>query len=449
MIAVNQEPATMDPTLTQSGSDFVSVENWGEYLIQKMPNGDLKPGLLSAWNISPDGRLMDLALRRGVKFHSGDSLTVKDVQFSFERGRAKNSTVKTRLSLVEHFEVMDDYRFRLHFKTPDITYVPNRGGVMIGSKSYYERVGEDQLVTKPVGTGPYKLVNHAPGEYADIERFEGYWGPKPPVKEARIFFIPEDTTRMAKLLAQEVDLIQGLPYPSVKDVQKRPDFKLVNLATNQPTQAVVFSNYNPKVPWRDRRVRLAMAYAIDADSIVCGLAQGIPNRLGLAPGELGYDPNLKPYPYDPKKAKKLLAEAGYPNGFEFKMYWPATGRSQMAREIGEAVASYLEAIGLRPKLTGEENAAYMARRRGAKSVDTEYMAIGPTGRAGAPDPCLLSGSVLFDWRVGKAYYTNPELDKLVAQAKATVNDAKRAEKSSSGRSRSAMTKSPLFPYSAP
>ena len=366
MVAVSQEPATMDPTLTQSGSDFVVVENWGEYLIQKMPNGDLKPGLLSAWRVSPDGGLMDCTLRKGVKFHSGDSLTAKDVQFSFERGRAKNSTVRTRLGLVERFEMIDDYRFRLHFKTPDITYIPNRGGVMIASKSYYDRVGEDQFVKQPVGTGPYRLVKYAPGEYVDIERFEGYWGPKPPIKEARIFFVPEDTTRMAKLLSKEVDLIQGLPYPSVKDVQKRPDFKVIRLATNHPTQAVVFSNYNPKVPWKDKRVRLAMAHAIDADSIIKNVAQGIPNRLAyLAPGELGYDPNLKPYPYDPKKAKKLLAKAGYPNGFEFKLYWPVTGRSQMSREIGEAVASYLEAVGLRPKLTGEENAAYMARRRGA------------------------------------------------------------------------------------
>ena len=427
MIAVNQEPASLEPILTQSGADFVVVENWGEYLIQKTPSGELKPGLATSWKVSPDGKTVEFALRKGVKFHSGDPLTVSDVKFSFERGQAKNNTVKTRLGLVEKFEVIDDYRFKLYFKTPDVTYISNRGGVMIASKIYYDRVGEEQFVRQPVGTGPYKFVQNVPGEYVDIERFEDYWGQKPSVREARFYFVPEDTTRLAKLQAKEVDLIQSVPYPLVKQIEQRTDLKVVKLATNHPTQGVIFANSNPKVPWHDRRVRLAMAYAIDCDAITKKIAYGIPQRLAyLAPGELGYDPNLKPYPYDPKKAKALLAEAGYPNGFEFKIYWPITGRSQMSREIAEAVGAYLEVVGLRPQLVGEEYAAYYARRRGAKAPDAEYVVCGTTGRAGAPDPSYYL-DLFYSSQGGQSVYSNPEFDKVVAQAKATVDNAKRAE----------------------
>jgi peptide/nickel transport system substrate-binding protein len=298
---------------------------------------------------------------------------------------------------------------------------------MIGSKAYFDRVGEEQFVKKPAGTGPYKLVQYASGEYADIERFEDYWGQKPSVKEARILFVPEDTTRLAKLQSGEVDLIQSVPYPLVKEIENKPNFKITKLATNHPTQSLIFANRNSKVPWHDRRVRLAMAYAIDCDAIIKHVAQGIPHRLAyLGPGELGYDPKLKPYPYDPKKAKQLLAEAGYPNGFDFTLYWPSTGRSQMSRELAEAVGSYLEVVGLRPKLSGEENASYMARRRGAKAPDADYVACGPNGRAGAPDPTYYL-DLFYASEGGQSVYSNPEFDRVVAEAKATPNDAKRAE----------------------
>jgi peptide/nickel transport system substrate-binding protein len=335
--------------------------------------------------------------------------------------------MKTRLNLVEKFDLIDDYRFKLRFKTPDVTYIPNRGGPMIVSKSYFDRVGEERFVKQPVGTGPYKFVHHVPGEYVDIERFEGYWGEKPSVKETRFYFVPEDTTRLAKLKAGEVDLVQNLPYPLIKDFERNPEFKLVRLATNHPTECVVFSNRNPKTPWYDRRVRLAMAYAIDCDAINKNVAHGVPNRWAyLAPGELGYDPSLKPYPYDPKRAKELLAEAGYPNGFEFKFYWPITGRHAMSREIAEAVAAYFEAIGLRPKLVGEEYAAFFARRRAGKAPDAEYVVCGTSGRAGAPDPTYYL-DLFYSTDGGQSVYSNPEFDKIVAQTKATVDDTKRAE----------------------
>jgi peptide/nickel transport system substrate-binding protein len=203
--------------------------------------------------MSPDGKEIEFTLRKGVKFHSGDPLTVKDVQFSFDRGKAKNPLTQSRLRSVERFEAIDDYRYKIRFKTPDVTFIPNRG-VWQSFQNLLRQGGEEEFGHEPVGTGPYKFVRHAPGEYVDIERFEDYWGEKPSVKEARFYFIPENTTRLAKLKSGEVDLIGNCPYPLVKDVEKSPGLKVVRLASNHPTVSVVFANRNPKTV-ADKRVR--------------------------------------------------------------------------------------------------------------------------------------------------------------------------------------------------
>ena len=210
---------------------------------------------------------------------------------------------------MDRLEVIDDYRFKVYFKMPDVTFIPNRAGaVLISSKGYYDRVGEDQFVKKPVGTGPYKFLRHVPGEYVDIERFEDYWGVKPSVQEARFHFVPESTTKVAMLKEGEVDIINTCPYPLVGDIEKSSGLKTVKLAGNHPTPSVAFSTRNLKTPWHDRRVRLAMACAIDRNAIIKNVLYGIPNNYAFfAPYEIGYDPDLKPYPYDPKKAKELLA----------------------------------------------------------------------------------------------------------------------------------------------
>jgi peptide/nickel transport system substrate-binding protein len=427
-IAIGQEPTSIDQSLVYLGADYFAVENWGEHLIHKDPNGDLKPGLATSWKVEPNGKLIEFTLRKGVKFHSGDPLTSKDVEFSFERGRAKNTTQRTRLVSVEKFEIIDDYRFRIHFKEPDVLFIPLQGNPMIISKAYYDRVGEDKFVKQPSGTGPYKLANYVPGEYVDIERFEDYWGPKPPVREARFYFVPEDSTRVAKLKAGEVDLIASVPYTSVRDLEKNPDMKLVKNAPGHPTPMIQFGTKNPKMPWYDRRVRMAMALAIDYDSIIKNVLFGIPQRYAvIAPYELGYDPAVKPYAYDPKRARALLAEAGYPNGFEFQLSWLVTGRAPMIRETVEAIAAYFEAVGIRTKLLAEETEPWNARRRAGKAPTAVYVGLDSNGAmAGSVDPCHFMYTMLRT-DAGFSVYGNPEYDKVMDEARATVDDAKRGE----------------------
>ncbi len=124
LIAIGMEPINLDVSLTSDGGDWPVVENYGEYLISQQPNGELKPGLASSWKVSPDGKIIDFTLRKGVKFHSGDPLTVKDVVFSIERGKEKNITVRSRLESLERIEAIDDYHFRIYFKEPDVPLSP-------------------------------------------------------------------------------------------------------------------------------------------------------------------------------------------------------------------------------------------------------------------------------------------------------------------------------------
>jgi peptide/nickel transport system substrate-binding protein len=424
-VATGQEPSSIDQSLAGVGGDYTIVENYGEYLIQRTPNGDLKPGLAASWKVSPDGKIVEFTLRKGVKFHSGDAFTAKDVEFSFERGRAKNQTVKTRLRSVDRFEVVDDFRFKIYFKAPDVTFIPGRAAAMIVSKTYYDKVGEEKFVRNPVGTGPYKFASYTPGESIDIERFDGYWGEKPSVKEARFIFVAEDITRVAKLKTKEVDMITTCPYPLVSDLEKTPNLKIVRLATNHPSPSVVFANRNPKTPWHDKRVRMAMAHAINYDSILKNVFHGIPNRYPfLAPYELGYDPQLKPYTYDPQRAKKLLAEAGYPNGFDLNFYWIVTGRFPF-KEAAEAIASYFEAVGIRTKLIGEEPMKNLSRHRSSKTPEAEYVGLFSHGRAGGVDPTQFMDLMLGS-EGGFSVYSNPQFDKIVEEAKAVVEDKKRA-----------------------
>jgi peptide/nickel transport system substrate-binding protein len=344
IIATNIEPDTLDITSSRNAPNArQAMTNVTEALVGFDTDGTPTP-TIAEWVSGPDNKYIDFKLRQNVKFHSGDELTAEDIVFSDARMTAKTSIYSIRRNpTISSVEAVDKYTARFHMKSPDVTMLALRLLVVV-SKKYYDRVGEDEFVKKPMGTGPYKVADYKPGQFLELVRNEDFWGPKPQVEKARFVFAKEDTTRTAMLKTGEADMIVNASFNDAAEL-KAAGFKTAIVPV--PTTMGIRFNSNTKVaPTRDLKVRQAMAHAIDANAIVKGLFQGVPATYPrLAPGDRGFDPNLKAYEFNPALSKKLLAEAGYPNGFSIPMVY-FTGGDVGTRETAEAITLYLKAVGI-------------------------------------------------------------------------------------------------------
>jgi peptide/nickel transport system substrate-binding protein len=327
-------------------------------LVKPMPGNLLSPSLAESWTVSADQRVYEFKLREGLKFHNGDPFTAEDVKFSFHR--AKGSKVlhdKVReVAVVGPSRV----RFMLHEPWPDfMTYYGSivSGAGWIVPKKYVERVGDDGFKRAPVGLGPYKFVSHAPGIELVMEANEGYWRKIPSVKRLVFKMVPESTTRMAMLKRGEVDIAYLLDVPQAQEVKRDPNLKLAFSGGIAIFYLDFLEQWDPKSPWNDRRVRLAANYAIDRQALSDAETLGASKPAGNhVPRTFEFALPLEPYPYDPAKAKQLLAEAGYPNGFdggELHQLPPYFS-------LGEAIAQYMQVVGIRLRMRPMERAAYMS-----------------------------------------------------------------------------------------
>jgi len=424
-VAMNADPDVLDMTQsTNPPQGLATMDNVYDSLDNQTPNGDVIPGVAESWDIQDGGKVIVFHIRHGVTFHSGDPLTAKDVVWSHERYLKKGRFYGIFTRFLSKVEATDDYTVKFTFKQPDAQYIPVHP-LPIASKTYYDRVGEAEFAKHPVGTGPYKIANYLPGQYLDLEAYDKYWGPKPQIKKARFYFVKDDNTRLAKLQAGEVDMIMATPYAAY-DSLKSAGFNLVKLPVH-PTQSIQFHLKNPKVPWHDVRVREAIAYAVDKKAIVKGLLHGLPTDYPrLMPDEVGYDPNLKDYKYDPAKARQLLNEAGYANGFTMPLYY-STGVYFGTQETTEAVALYLKQnLNITTKTQGIELIQLLQMIfKSAGDPKAEYVAV-----AGLPVANLataLEGIGLAYY--GKAFgalYDDPALDKLYEEGNSKLNVADQA-----------------------
>jgi peptide/nickel transport system substrate-binding protein len=418
------EPDTFDITATKDpGGSFVVLQNIYEQLWGfDAHNKPVKT--LADWTIAPDWHTITFEIRPGVKFQSGDELTADDVVFSFKRIAARSPMYRRDTKLVDKVEALNRYTVRFTFNTPYFGFF-NSAIVYLVSQAYFARVGETEAVTHPNGIGPYQFVDYKPAQYVDLAASPNYYGKQPEVRAARIYFVKDEETRVAKLKAGEVDLIMDTPYPAIPGLEK-DGFRVVG-AESWPVCTMQFQLNNPDSPWHDRRVRLAVAHAIDGDAIVNGLLQGIPKRYpALAEGEFGYDPDLKNYTYDPALSRKLLAEAGYPNGFAMPLYYWA-GTFYGIRETAEAVALYLKAVGIAAKPEGLDPTKVMAMlRRSATDTHQVYagvMAV-PITNTGM-DPTESVG-LMYLSTGPVSNYKNPALDATIIKMLHEPDNTKRA-----------------------
>lgn len=422
--ATPSEPDTLDITSTKDpGGSYVVLQNIYEQL-WRMDANNQPVKSVADWTIAPDWHTITFHIRPGIKFQSGDELTADDVVFSFGRIAAHSPMYRRDTKLVDRVEALDRYTVRFTFNTPYFGFF-HSAIVELESKPYLARVGDAAFADHPNGIGPYKFVDYKPAQYIDLAASANYYGKEPAVRAARILFAKDEETRIAKLKAGEVDLITDTPYPAIADL-KSAGYRVVG-AESWPVCAVQFQLNNPDSPWHDKRVRLAIAHAIDGDAIVKGLLQGIPKRYPyLAAGEFGYDPDLRQYRYDPALAKRLLAEAGYPQGFSMPLYYWA-GTFYGIRETAEAVALYLRNVGITAQPEGLDPTKVMALLR-RSAMDTHQVYAGvmamPITNTGM-DPTESVG-LMYLSTGAVSNYRNPELDAVIKKMLGTFDNDQRA-----------------------
>jgi peptide/nickel transport system substrate-binding protein len=356
-------------------------------LIEFGQTGEYVPGIAESWKMSPDGKTWDLMLRKGVRWHNGDTLTSEDVVYGIARMRrpeiSAGQFVSDLLDNLTKVEAVNDYHVRYHFKKPFPVFPFFVNSALPVPKMYIEKVGDDVFSNeKPVGMGPFKFVRRVKGSEYEFEAFEQYFGTVPPVKTLILKIMPENATRMAALKAGEIDVAKDVQGRMLQEVKRTPGLSVVTT----PSGAVSYMNFSHRYekdsPWADLRVRKAVAYAMDLETIAKTIFQGeaTPAVFPDCSFCFGMPKEMKPWPYDPEKAKALLTEAGYPNGLpgEWDLQTQISGSAPFQPEVAQAAAGYLAKIGIKTRYQLIEGGAYAAAFKAKKLKGLPTKASGET-----------------------------------------------------------------------
>ena len=357
-IHVSLVPTWFDPAETTGiVTPFMVMYALHDAMVKPLPGNPLAPSLAESWTQTPDGLAYEFVLRKGVRFHNGDPVTAEDVKFSFERYRgAASKTFKERVAAVDIVSPTR-VRFRLKEPWPDFLtfYSSATGAGWIVPKSYVTKVGDEGFKKAPIGAGPYRFVSFTPGVELVLEAMDQYWRRSPHVKRLVFKTIPDPSTRFAALKRGEIDITYWMTASLGDELRRTPGLTLKPSLANNSYWVYFVDQWDPKSPWHDRRVRLAANYAIDRQAINQAETLGFSKMTySMIPSHFEYFWQPPPIPFDRARAKQLLAEAGYPNGFEAGDFTC----DAVHAGIAEPVANDLQAAGMRVKLRPLERASY-------------------------------------------------------------------------------------------
>jgi len=388
-------------------------------MVKPMPGQPAAPSLAESWSVSKDGLVYEFVLRKGVKFHDGEPVTAEDVKFSFDRYRGSaKKTLKDRVVAVETPDPTH-VRFRLKAPWPDFLtfYTGASGAGWIVPKKYVEKVGDEGFKKAPVGAGPYRFVSFTPGVELVMEANEHYWRKAPSVKRLVFKVIPDESTRLAALKRGEVDIVYSVRGELAEEMQRTPGLSLKPAVIQAPFWLYFADQWDAKSPFHDQRVRLAASLAIDRPTINQALTLGFSKLTGsIIPNNFEYFWQPPAPGFDPAKAKKLLAEAGYPNGFDAGDYYCDASYAN----LGEVVLNNLQAVGIRVQLRPLERAAFFKSYADKKLKNIIQGASGAFGNAAT----RLEAFVIADGTY--VYGSYPDLDGLFGEQAAEL-DSKRRE----------------------
>ncbi len=414
------------------------------YLVERNEKSQLQPGLATEWK-TVDPLTWEFKLRRGVKFHDGSDFTAADVVASIERVPTvanSPSPFTAYTKQIKEMVVVDPYTIRFKTATPYPLMPSDMTQVLIISKAAAKASTEDFNSGKAaIGTGPYKLIRYVKGDRIELARNDGYWGGKTPWEKVTLRLLPQDAPRVAALLAGDVQVIENVPTSDAATLKKDKRLsvfrtvadRLIYLHIDSDRDASPFITDKAgkplaKNPLKDARVRKAMSKAINRPAIVERVMEGEAIAAGqLIPDFLfGATKNLKVEPYDPDGAKKLLAEAGYPEGFGLTIHAP-NNRYVNDAKVAQAVAQMLSRVGIDTKVVAMPSATFFTQ---ATELKFSLMLVGWSTGTGEASSSLKA--LLMTYNRDKGYgtanrgrYSNLKVDALTEDALQTVDDVKR------------------------
>ncbi len=413
VIGMVLEPPHLDPTAGAAAAiKEVGYANIFEGLTRIGPDGAVQPGLAESWEISDDGKVYTFKLHTGVKFHDGADFSAEDVKFSIDRAMAEDSVnpQKGLYSAIKKVEVVDPATVVVTLEHPQGAFLWNMGW---GEAAIVSPASADGNKEKPIGTGPFKFENWAKGSSITLVKNPDYWGEEVALDKAEFRIIPDAAAAVPALLSGDVHAFSNMPAgDALPQIESDPRFKVVIGSTEGET---VLATNNKKEPFDKLEVRQAIAHALNRDEIIAGTPPGLGVPIGshFAPHHPAYVDLTGTYPYDPEKAKELLAQAGFPDGFSATLKLPPPG---YARDGGQIIASQLRQVGINLEIIPLEWADWLSqvftdKNYGLSIVShVEPMDIGIYAR---PDYYF--------------QYQNPEFNAVMEELEVTTDEAKRNE----------------------
>ena len=413
VIGMVLEPPNLDPT-TGAAAAIAEVvyANLFEGLTRIDGQGQVQPGLATSWTVSDDGLTYTFTLRHGATFHDGTKFESDAVKFSLDRARAPDST-NPQKAFFEPIKTVDTPaadQVVVTLSHPDGMFLFNLGqaaAVIVSS------VSAPTDSTKPVGTGPFKFTEWVPGDHVTLDRTDAYAGPAPKLNKLIFRFVADPAAASAAVMSGDIDAFPNMPAPETLDQFKADPRFVVEIGTTAG-KTVMAVNQRRK-PFDDVRVRRALAMAIDRKALIDGAMFGYGTPIGshFAPYEAAYKDLTGAYPYDPAKAKALLAEAGYPDGFKATLKLPPPG---YARRGGEIIQAQLAEIGVQVELIPVEWAQWLEQM--FKGYDYDMTIVSHTEALDIDIYARGKDKYYFG-------YDNPAFDQVIQQLNRTIDPEQR------------------------
>lgn len=420
-IALESEPPELDPNISSAYVDRQVMASLYDKLVDIDPKGEIQPMLAKSYEISDDGKTYTFKLEEGVKFHDGEPFDAEAVKFNFDRYMEKDSTRSTEVAPIESVEAVDDMTVEVKMKqpfAPFLAVLTDRAGIMVSPKAVEENDG--RISKNPIGTGPYKFVERKRGQSITLEKNEEYWKDGLPKSDKIVYKgIDDENVQLQNFRSGELDVIDSIPYVEFKNLQNDEQY-MVSIEPGLGYQGFYLNVTQP--PFDDKKLRQAVYNLVDRKAIVQAVLRDIGGEPGNTPfgkASLAYDEESDSFDApNVEEAKKLLKEAGQEN-FSFTLKIDPSPANQ---QLGQVVQNSMKKAGVEVKLERLEFGTLLEQ---SQNGDFQALALGWSGRI---DPDLnIYDFTVTDGDNNDSGYSNPEVDKLLNEARTTLDEGKRKE----------------------